>query len=91
MSMGQIIFLIDDLLNPNAENLILNLKKALPKQVKENDLKVIQNFASLSFKTRNPGSHGSVVNKKIFIQNISDIIEAINKALIVFEKLYLNY
>lgn len=88
MSMGNISFLIDELLNPNSDKLILDLKKALPSVITENDLIIIQEFTSLARPTRNPGGHGGILDKTIFINNISKIIKSINKTLIVFEKFY---
>ena len=88
MSMAHISFLIDELLNPN--KLILALKKALPSIITENDLIIIQEFTLLARPTRNPGGHGGILDKTIFINNISKIIKSINKTLIVFEKFYVN-
>ncbi|MCP6718680.1 MAG: hypothetical protein KJI71_00425 [Patescibacteria group bacterium] len=90
MSMGHISFLIDELLDPNSNKLILDLINALPGSITENDLRTIQTFTLLTRPTRNPGSHGGILDKTIFINNISKIIESINKTLIVFEKFYSN-
>lgn len=90
MSMAHISFLIDELLNLNSDTLILDLKKALPSIITEDDLRIIQEFTSLARPTRNPGSHGGILDKAIFLNNISKIIESINKTLIVFEKFYVN-
>ena len=90
MSMAHISFLINELLNLNSDTLILDLKKALPSIITENDLRIIQEFTSLARPTRNPGSHGGILDKTIFLNNISKIIKSINKTLIVFEKFYVN-
>jgi len=90
MSMAHISFLIDELLNPSSDKLVLDLKKTLPGNIAENDLRTIQKFTFLARTTRNPGGHGGIIDKKIFINNISKIIESINKTLIVFEKFYTN-
>lgn len=90
MSIGNIFYLISELQKLNNDPIILELKNAIPKNITDEELKILQNFYPLIEETRNPGSHGEVLDKTIFLDNISKTIKAINEALIVFEKFYTN-
>lgn len=87
MSMGNIDYLIKSLLDPNSNDPIKEFKKLLPPQITDEDLIILQKFANLARKTRNPGSHGGIIDQTEFIKNIPSMIETLNKAIIIFDKI----
>lgn len=60
-----------------------------PHSINDEDIKIIRVFAKLALKTRNPGSHGQILNKQVFLKNISDFIDLLNKVIIILNKIYL--
>lgn len=90
MSMGHIDYLLDEILNPNPAPQKKTFKEALPSILPNKDLKILQKFAKLARKTRNPGSHGEKIDYNSFMKNIPIMIETLNKAFVVFNKITKN-
>ncbi len=87
MSVGQIEYLLNNLLKPLNDELINTLNSSLPKDINKSDLKIIKEFTSLSKILRNPSGHGEVLNKEVFIKNLPKLLELINKSVKVFNKI----
>ncbi|MBN1214478.1 MAG: tetratricopeptide repeat protein [Candidatus Lokiarchaeota archaeon] len=88
MSIGHIEHLIGDLLKPNLDPVLADIMKKLLEIVNLENLKTFQEYAKLAAPTRNPSGHGGILNKTEFINNISKLIEVVNKTLVIFDKFY---
>ena len=87
MSLENIYFLIEKLLDNNQYNIVKEFRDNIPPQISNEDLKVLQNFVDLGKKPRNPGAHGEVIDYKKYIEYIPEIIEKLNRSIIVFSKI----